>query len=356
MKIDNTKDYYKILGVSENATEKEIKKAYRKLSLELHPDKQDTEEKRKEAEAKFAEINEANDILSDPQKKQQYDQLRQFGGGFNPFGFDPFGGFGGFNVNINRPKQNIYPVGADVNIRLHLSIEDLYNYDKPKIVAYNKQVRCKDCGGKGGTDVETCPHCNGTGTIRQVKQQGPMTMVSEYPCNYCNGTGEKIKNACETCHGTGLVTEIAEIDFTKLVPREYLTQNNVTINIPNEGSESRSSEMSNGALHIMMSYAFNTTEYEIKPNGDIVQSISIPYYECILGNEHYSFLSCNKEYHEINIPECTQDGTIIKCDELHGIKENSSYLIRIKINIPKELSEEVKSKLIEIKNLSQESK
>lgn len=347
-----SKDYFNILGVKENASKDEIKKAYRKLSLKWHPDKHanDPEDKKKEAEEKFKEISEAYDVLSDDTKRQQWEMEKQFGNG--GFGFNPFGGFGHNPFARQRPSRPMYPVGEDVTIRLNLDIEDLYNYDKPKVVSYNKQVRCASCGGEGGTGVETCTRCHGTGMVQDVKRQGMMQMISQYPCPECHGTGKKIKNTCHDCHGTGLKSEVGEINITDDIPRQYLFGNGETISVNGLGSESRSAEMPNGTLNIWINHIFDTSKYRIDTFGNIYHSLDIPYYDCILGDPEYKFIGPNNEYHTIDLPKNTKAKKLIECKNAHGAQPGAKYYVSVNILIPNTTSKEVEEKLKEIKNLS----
>lgn len=352
MKIDNSKNYYKILGVTEDASEEEIKKSYKKLAIQWHPDKfvNESEEKKNEAHQKFTEINEANSILGDPDKKSQYDRLRQFRG-FDPFmgGFSPFMNDIFRNPQSARPQKPLYPAGKPINLRVHLSIEDIYSYDKPKIITYNRPVRCSDCNGIGGTGTEVCEYCTGTGMVVEIKQQGMVTIQSSRPCSHCGGVGHKIKETCKTCNGTGLKNEVAEFDINKEIPKNYLFENNTTIRIPNLGGESRSPESSNGDILLYIIHNFDTTKYEIDELGNIYQKINIPYYECILGNDNYSFVGCDKMTHTIKLPKYSKSGIKVECEDMHGAEENAKYFIVVNVEMPNEISEAEQKSLEKIR-------
>lgn len=211
------KNYYDILGVKKNATDDEIKKAYRKLARKYHPDVC----KDADADVKFKDIAEAYDVLSDADKRKRYDTFGTvdeagfdpFGGmgGFNPFDvMSGFGGFGGFGGPRERPKEK----GEDLKIQVNVTLEDL-NTGAHKKVKVKKDCTCPYCHGSGSenNETETCPTCNGSGMQKTVTQTpfGIQQVIS--PCKDCGGSGQKIKNPCTHCNGTGLVKDTREIEF-----------------------------------------------------------------------------------------------------------------------------------------------
>ena len=225
------RDYYEVLGVDKNADEGTIKKAYRKLAMQYHPDKNPDN---KEAEEKFKEASEAYEVLSDKDKKQLYDQYghagveSQFGaGGFSWENFthrgdlnDIFGdGFssifetlfgGGFGGRSSGRASNR---GEDLQIELSLTLKEIATGTEKKIKIGTKEA-CDKCGGSGSADsqVETCSQCRGTGQVRQVRQSlfGQMQTVSE--CPSCRGEGKIIKNKCSKCNGEGRMGSVKEIN------------------------------------------------------------------------------------------------------------------------------------------------
>lgn len=214
------KNYYDILGIKKSASQDEIKKAYRKLSKEYHPDRKAraSEEEKQEAEAKFKEVNEAYSILSDEDKKNMYDTYgtvdpNEIGGGFDPFGgFNPFGGMGGFNpfAGMHR-QQNIK--GEDLHVTVEVDFEDLF-LGVTKKVKVKQKIRCKHCNGSGSTtgNVDVCPHCQGSGVTVKTQRQGNMIVQQRTVCPHCEGTGEVIRDKCPYCND-GLVMEEVEIDI-----------------------------------------------------------------------------------------------------------------------------------------------
>ena len=209
----NNTEYYDRLGVSKDASQDEIKRAYRKMSKKYHPDIN----KEPGAEEKYKEVQEAYETLSDDQKRAAYDQYgpdgaNGFGGQGGFGGFDGGAGFGGFEDifssffgggatrNPNAPRQ-----GDDLQYRVNLSFEEAI-FGAEKEVHYNREATCKTCSGSGakpGTSPVTCGRCHGQGVIN-VGTQTPLGMMRrQVTCDVCHGTGQEIKEPCQTCHGTG---------------------------------------------------------------------------------------------------------------------------------------------------------
>ena len=212
-KIMNNTEYYDRLGVSKDASQDEIKRAYRKMSKKYHPDIN----KEPGAEEKYKEVQEAYETLSDDQKRAAYDQYgpdgaNGFGGQGGFGGFDGGAGFGGFEDifssffgggatrNPNAPRQ-----GDDLQYRVNLSFEEAI-FGAEKEVHYNRESSCRTCNGSGakpGTSPVTCGRCHGSGVIN-VDTQTPLGMMRrQVTCDVCHGTGQEIKEPCQTCHGTG---------------------------------------------------------------------------------------------------------------------------------------------------------
>ena len=212
-KIMNNTEYYDRLGVSKDASQDEIKRAYRKMSKKYHPDIN----KEPGAEEKYKEVQEAYETLSDDQKRAAYDQYgpdgaNGFGGQGGFGGFDGGAGFGGFEDifssffgggatrNPNAPRQ-----GDDLQYRVNLSFEEAI-FGAEKEVHYNREATCKTCSGSGakpGTSPVTCGRCHGQGVIN-VDTQTPLGMMRrQVTCDVCHGTGQEIKEPCQSCHGTG---------------------------------------------------------------------------------------------------------------------------------------------------------
>ena len=228
------RDYYEVLGVSKTATDAEIKKAYRKLAMKYHPDYNPGD---KEAEEKFKEINEANEVLSDPKKRQLYDQYGFAGvdpnyaaqngggpggpggfGGFSGFGGDGVdlgdifgdifgGGFGGFGGSSRSANPNAPRKGQDIRVRITLTFDEAVHGCKKKITI-TRQQECTECHGSGcaaGSSPETCPDCGGRGFVIRQQRTPFGVMQTQQPCSRCGGKGKLIKNPCKSCHGSGTI-------------------------------------------------------------------------------------------------------------------------------------------------------
>ena len=193
------KDYYKILGVSEYATEKEIKKAYRKLAHKYHPDRNPGD---KSSEEKFKEVAEAYSVLSDDHKRAQYEAQRNAGRGWDVFGDmfnsneheDIFSSLFG-NTKTSKPSE------PTVTIKIKLS--ELQSGPLSKKVRIKTTVDCSDCNGQGGDMARQCMYCDGIGTVRSTKQYSGVTMQTTQPCPMCSGRGRLFAGICQSCHGKG---------------------------------------------------------------------------------------------------------------------------------------------------------
>ena len=218
---ENKRDYYEVLGVQKSATAEEIKKAYRKAAMKYHPDRNPGD---KEAEAKFKEVGEAYEVLSDDGKRQRYDQFGFAGvdpnyganaGGYGGSGFGGFGGFGDFGDIFSEffgggsargQSQNAPRRGENIMTSLELTFEEAA-FGCEKEVATPRIENCSACNGSGSADgvIETCSQCRGSGQVRTVQNFMGMQMQSTVACPQCSGRGKIIKNPCATCKGKGKV-------------------------------------------------------------------------------------------------------------------------------------------------------
>ena len=220
------RDYYEVLGVNKNAGEEEIKKAYRRLAKQYHPD---MNKDSPDAEEKFKEVNEAYSVLSDSDKRAKYDAYGHVGvdpsygggagfGGFSDFGFDVgdvfssfFGGFGSQSARRSGPRR-----GEDVSARVAISFEEAA-FGVKKEVSFNRIENCETCHGAGtadGSAPTTCGKCHGTGQVRVQQRTVLGVMQTVAPCDACNGTGKIIKNPCKTCSGSGRVRRARKFEVS----------------------------------------------------------------------------------------------------------------------------------------------
>lgn len=223
------RDYYEVLGVSKTATQDELKKAYRKLARKYHPD---LNKDNPEAAEKFKECNEAYSVLSDEQKRAQYDQFGPeafenggMGGGPGAGGFGGFGGFGGSGMEDifdmffggqgrGGRSNNAGPQrGADLRYDMEITFEEAA-FGVEKEISLKRAERCEHCHGEGaepGSKVETCPECHGSGYVRFTQNTMFGQMVNERPCSRCHGEGKIISNPCKECGGSGTVKKTKKL-------------------------------------------------------------------------------------------------------------------------------------------------
>ena len=370
--MDN-KGYYKILGVAENASDEEIKKAYRKLALQYHPDRwiNGTDAEKKTAEDKFKQLNEAYSVLSDKQKRQQYDSGMDGEwhnmGGFNPFDFfkKHFGGqnpfadmhfdFGGWDSNGDFQSRPIVK-GADIDINMNLTMGEA-NAGVSKTVSYEIHEKCSECGGTGlgkGGKIETCPHCNGTGLYKNIQHMGFTTVVTQSPCPYCNGTGKTVKNPCKKCNGTGISdktrTETINISIpVGIAPGE-------TLIVQGYGEFASGNTGQRGDLKIHMSIDMPKGYSFMNNMGGVQYTMEIPFYDAILGCEKEVLFPSGKKQ-VIKIDKNTKNGRIYSHAnegmKLKDGKARSSFDIKVNYTIPDKLSKKQEEILKEFKNVTE---
>ena len=292
------RDYYEVLGVGKQATDDEIKKAYRKIAIKYHPDRNPGN---KEAEEKFKEAAEAYSVLSDKQKRQQYDQFGfdgpNMGGGFGGFGgaggfsmddifsmfgdvFGGRGGFSGFGGFGGGGAQRAQYRGSDLRLKVRLSLQEVATGVTKKFKV-KKDVVCQHCHGSGaqaGSSATTCPTCNGNGyTVKTVRSiLGMMQTQSE--CPTCHGEGKVIKNKCPHCTGTGIVKgeEVVEINIPAGVAE------GMVVNVPGKGNAAPHNGV-NGNIQVFIEEEPNDTF--IRDNQDIIYNLLLDFPTAALGGE-----------------------------------------------------------------------
>lgn len=345
------KDYYEILGVDRNATDDDIKKAFRKLALKYHPDRNKGD---KAAEEKFKEINEAYQVLSDPQKRSQYDQFGTAdfngagSGGFDFGGFQDFGGFGdifdtvfggGFG-GFSSSRHNGPQPGADLQYNLNLTFEEAA-FGVKKEIEISRAEECKTCGGTGakrGTRPEKCDKCGGTGQVRTQRRTALGNFVTVNTCDKCGGKGTIIKESCPDCHGTGRVRRMRKI--TVNIPAGVDKGNTITLRGEGEPG-TRGGEQ--GDLYI----SINVLPHKIfKREGfDVICEMPISFPQATLGAE--VDVPTIDGMMKFTIPEGTQNGNNFRIKG-KGIPKLRGYgrgdeIIRIIVEVPRRLNEKQKN-------------
>lgn len=348
------KDYYAALGLQKGASDDEIKKAFRKLAIKYHPDKNQGD---KEAENKFKEINEAYQVLSDPEKKERYDRFGTvdfdgsgFGGGGFSGGFDFsemggfgdifesfFGGGGGSSRRRNGPQK-----GADIEERINLTFEEaVFGVEKEINIDRNENCEsCKGSGAKEGTSKKTCPTCNGQGQVR-VQRQTPLgSFVSTSTCSNCNGSGSVIEEPCTSCRGKGQVRKRRTI--TVKIPAGVDTGNIMPLR--GQGHHGTNNGQP-GDLYILINVA-PSKQFTRKGN-DIYIDTNISMGKAALGTEiTVPTVDGDVKY---TIPAGTQSGTLFRLKGKGIPRVNSEgrgdQYVKVIVDIPKNLNEKQKEAL-----------
>lgn len=347
------RDYYEVLGVNKESSADEIKKAYRKLAKQYHPDMNPGNS---EAEIKFKEVNEAYDVLSDSDKKAKYDAYGH--AAFDPAaggaggGFGGFGGFGDFDFGDifssffggsgSSSRRNAPVRGDDINVRITLTFEEAV-FGVKKEISYNRIQKCSDCGGSGaekGTSAKTCSACGGSGQVR-VQQRTPLGfMQTTKQCDACRGTGKIIEKPCSGCRGTGYVKVTKKLDVN--IPAGI--DDGRVVALRGQGSDGRNGGPA-GDLNIIVSVRPHAV-FE-RDGYDIYCEVPITYTEATLGAEiEIPTLEGKQKY---TIPEGTQTGTTFtlkqKGVQYVNSKNRGNLHFTVIVEVPKNLSEEQKDLL-----------
>lgn len=368
------KDYYDILGVSKNASQEEVKKAFHKLAHKHHPNKGGEEKK-------FKEINEAYQILSNQEKRAQYDQYGQVfeggmpgGGGFSGQGFDPswfwnqgaqnqnqevefdlgdlgdvFGDFFGFGQRTQRKTKDIKK-GSDIKIEIELALEEVLRETK-KLFSLKKTITCSRCHGAGaepGTKVNECFSCRGLGQVQQIKRTILGSFTQTTICPECGGEGQRPEKPCNVCRGEGRIK--GEEDIEIVIPAGVDT--NQVIKILGRGNAGRKSGKS-GDLYVRIL---------VKPNlvferrgDDLHTSVGISFVQAVLGDEvEVQLIDRSKIL--LKIPAGTESGRILRISGKgiphFGGHNGGDMYVELILKIPKKLTRKQKELLEELKKES----
>ena len=363
-------DYYEILGVSRTASPEEIKKAFKKMAMKYHPDRNPGD---KDAEEKFKKINEANEVLSDPEKRQIYDQYGEdglkggFGGagadgvdlsdifknaGFSGGGFDNlgdmfdniFGGGGRRKHSRNMPQQ-----GSDLVSKIVITFKESY-VGVSKDISFNRSSTCHFCNGSGaeaGSSRKTCPTCKGTGQFRS----GNSFFSISQPCPTCHGEGTIIEKPCTHCHGTGFLKETKKLEVK--VPAGII--DGMQVRVSGEGNAGLNGGP-RGDLYVEV--RVRNDELFVREGNDIFVEIPITYSQAALGDKVE--VPTMDGPVDMTLPAGTQPNTKMRLKDkgfpdVHGRGKGSLYVI-FKLEVPKNLSDAHKEAIMKLKEFEQEIK
>ncbi|NQU82657.1 MAG: molecular chaperone DnaJ [Parcubacteria group bacterium] len=310
-------DYYSLLGVEKGASAEEIKKAYRKLAHQHHPDKKGGDE------AKFKKINEAYQVLGNQEKRQQYDQFGQMGGDAGGFDFNSFSqgqGAGGFDFGDidlgdlfrnmggfgNRQPRQPVNRGKDIRVQLKIDLKDTLKEVEKKI-NLSKMTICTRCDGKGGepnTKVKECFSCRGTGWVQQMKRMGPISFSQETKCPECKGQGKIPENPCNVCKGEGRIKTNKEI----VVPLPAGVDTGQTLRFQGEGEAGKRGAES-GDLYITI--VVKDDPIFLRKADDLFTMMPISFSQATLGDEvDVSTLGGKKV--TLKVPQGTESGKVVR--------------------------------------------
>ena len=359
------RDYYEVLGVEKSASQEDLKKAYRKLAMQFHPDRNPDN---KEAEEKFKEAAEAYEILSNDDKRQKYDRYGHDGvkgSAYGSSGFtdindifshfsDIFGGssifddfFGGGGSRTRGRRQSTGVPGSDLRVNLKLTLEEIATGTTKKL-KIKKQVKCNQCNGTGaeaGTSTKTCPVCHGSGEVKTISRSVFGQFVNISSCSNCNGEGTVVETPCKKCMGDGRVND----------------EVSVSINVPpgvNEGSymtlrgEGNAGKRGGPSGDIMVVFQEITHEYFVREGDDIIYDLYVSFPAATLGGEVEVPTLNGKAI--LKIDAGTQPGKMLKMRD-KGIKHlnhsgHGDQLVRVNIDVPKKITSKEKELLKELLN------
>lgn len=372
--MSTKKDYYEVLGVPKDASDAEIKKAFRKLAIKYHPDK--NRDNPKAAEEKFKEVNEAYSVLSNKQKRAQYDQFGHAAfenggasgagtGGFGQGGFGGFGGFGqggGFGGSGNfggfedifdsffggggrsRQAQNGPQRGSDLRFDVTISFKQAVLGTEMEIEVPKEETcsKCKGSGAEPGSSVETCPHCHGTGQERVIQNTPFGQMVNVRTCSHCGGTGKLIKKKCSSCHGTGTVKVRKKLKIK--IPAGV--DDGARLRVAGEGEPG----LRGGGHGDLYVYIFVRRDNKFTRNGnDLFLQTTISFAQAALGAT-IAVNTIDGKKIELKVPAGTQTGTMFRLrgygvPVLGSTSRKGDLNVQVTVAVPKKLNDRQKDLL-----------
>ena len=361
--MSNPRDCYEVLGVPKGATEAEIKKAYKKLAMKLHPDKNPGD---KESEEKFKELVNSYDNIKTPEKRKHYDtfghsgpaqhrhqqqsqnanmddilnRFRQHFSGFGS-GFNPFSGSGGERRNVVK--------GSNLRIKVKISLEESLNGCQKK-VRLNRQATCKDCQGNGsdkGLAIENCPTCQGSGVIVTSVQTPLGVMQTQGLCSTCKGNGKKIIKVCSKCNGQGLVSFFDEIDLN--IPKG--AADGMQFSVEQKGNDPKGQGMAGDLLVLIEEVEHNKFTRE---GVHLFYDLQISILDAVLGNKDIEVSTIDGKVKMTIEPGC-ENGKILRLKNkglpAFNSNQRGDQFVCINIYIPKKLKKEDKKTIEELDNL-----
>ena len=352
-------DYYEKLGVEKSATKEQIKKAFKKLALKYHPDRA-PEDKKKEYEEKFKEINEAVSVLGDEKKRQQYDQFGpdafQGGGGAGHQGFDfsdvmsqfRSGSFGNFDDIFDSlfgggRRRSGARRGSDLAYETEITLEDAAHGKKEEI-QLNKLEHCPDCSGQGATKFESCHHCHGSGQMKRT-QRTPFGLFQQTgPCPYCHGKGQLPQDSCKSCSGEGVVRKKKKLEVS--IPAGV--ESGMRLRVRGEG-EVGSNNGPAGDLYVII--YVKDHKYFQRDEQDLHITVPISFTQATLGDEIEVPTIDGKA--SLKIPTSTQSETVFRMRDkglpsIHG-HGNGDQMVKVQITVPKKLTKKQKDLIKQLK-------
>jgi molecular chaperone DnaJ len=365
------RDYYEVLGVDKKASAADIKKAYRKIAIKYHPDRQGdkSDAEKKEAEEKFKEAAEAYAVLSDEQKRQQYDQFGfdgpNMGGGFGGAGFDindilnsvfgsgfnfGGGGFGDFFGGGGRRSGHQVHRGSDLRLKVRLNLQEVATGVTKKFKV-RKDVVCDKCQGSGAADgsgTETCKTCHGSGYVVTTQRSILGMMQTQSVCPTCNGEGRVVKNKCTKCNGDGVVRgeEIVEINIPAGV------QDGMVVNAPGKGNAGKRGGVP-GDIKVFVEEEANDTF--IRDGRDLIYNLTLDFPTAALGGD-VNIPSIDGSKFKVKIEPGTQPGKTLRLrgkglPSVQGYGYgNGDILVNINVFVPTSLSKDEKNALEKLRN------
>lgn len=359
--VENKRDYYEVLGVGKQATADELKKAYRKLAIQYHPDRQQgkSEQEKKEAEEKFKEAAEAYDVLSNPEKRERYDRFgfegnrmgggygggmsmddifSQFGDIFSGFGFGDFFGGGSSSRSSGARVQR----GSDLRVRVKVNLGEVANGTEKKL-KIPRMVSCRKCNGTGakdGTALETCPNCQGRGVEVRIQQTILGRVQTQSPCHVCGGTGKHIKEKCPDCNGQGLTRS----DDVVTVNIPAGVEENMVLTMRGKGNEAPGGGIPGDLLIVIEEEQDNEL---IREGANLIYNLMIDFPTATLGGKVEVPTVDGRV--RLTIDPGTQPGKMLRLRG-KGLPQVNSYgrgdlIVNVTVYVPENLSSDEKKSL-----------